>query len=360
MTGPVAPATAGGPALPGADVLKALAAQLIVLHHLALYGPMADHAWPLAPALFAALAEHGRYAVQVFLVLGGYFAARSLAPAGHWPDGQGLWAVLWRRYLRLVLPLVPVLLLAVAAAALARAWMTHPATPAAPGAGQVLAQLLLLQDLLGLESLSAGLWYLSIDLQLYGVLALLLVAGARLDRHRPGREPLAPWLLFAGVAVSALWVNRWSSWDVVAPYFLASYGLGALLHWWQGRPWRLLAVALLVLAALALDHRIRLALALAVAAGLWLQLAWPARTPAVAPAIVRWLSRTSYALFLVHYPVGLVVNAGFERWLPHQPAVQAVGVVAAWAASLAVAGLFHRVVEAPLARHAQRLRPGRA
>ena len=32
------------------NVLKAVAAQLIVLHHLAFYGPMADLARPLLPA----------------------------------------------------------------------------------------------------------------------------------------------------------------------------------------------------------------------------------------------------------------------------------------------------------------------
>lgn len=346
-------------AIPVADALKAVAAQVIVLHHLALYGPMADHAWPLAPGIFGALAEHGRYAVQVFLVLGGYFAARSLAPQGRWPDGRALPARLARRYLRLVLPLVPVLALAIAAAALARAWMAHPATPAAPGLAQVLAHLFLLQDLLGLESLSAGLWYLAIDLQLYALLAVLLLLGTWLDRWRgvPAR-PAAPWLLLAGVAVSALWINRWPAWDVAAPYFLAAYGLGALVHWWRDRPWHLLALALLVLLALGLEFRARLALALAVAAVLWWQVAraGPAARPSM-PAVVGWLSRISYAVFLVHYPVCLVVNAVFERWLPHEPAVQAAGVLLAWASSVAAGAAFHRGVEAPLGRWAQRLPP---
>jgi hypothetical protein len=35
------------------DTLKALACQLIVLHHLAFYGPMSDHAYSLAPDLIS-------------------------------------------------------------------------------------------------------------------------------------------------------------------------------------------------------------------------------------------------------------------------------------------------------------------
>ncbi|NBO77933.1 MAG: acyltransferase, partial [Betaproteobacteria bacterium] len=52
------------------DLLKALACSLIVLHHLAFYGPMSDHADDLFPGIFDWLSQHGRLAVQVFLVLG--------------------------------------------------------------------------------------------------------------------------------------------------------------------------------------------------------------------------------------------------------------------------------------------------
>jgi len=48
------------------DALKAVAFQLIVLHHLAFYGPMSDHAYPLAPALISWLSQDARMAVQAF------------------------------------------------------------------------------------------------------------------------------------------------------------------------------------------------------------------------------------------------------------------------------------------------------
>ena len=55
---------------------------VIVLHHLAFYGPMSDHAAPLMPGLIHWLADPARMVVQVFLVVGGYLAALSLAPEG--------------------------------------------------------------------------------------------------------------------------------------------------------------------------------------------------------------------------------------------------------------------------------------
>ena len=64
------------------DALKAIAVQLIVLHHLAFYGPMSDNAYKLAAAAISWLSQDVRIAVQAFLVIGGFLAARRLAPGG--------------------------------------------------------------------------------------------------------------------------------------------------------------------------------------------------------------------------------------------------------------------------------------
>lgn len=131
--------------LPLIDALKVVASQLIVLHHLAFYGPMADHAAPLMPGLVDWLAEQARIAVQVFLVVGGYLAVQRLAPTGRLAATPRVLARLVERYLRLVLPLALALLLAIAAAAIARVWMDHDSVPPAPGALQVLSHLFLAQ-----------------------------------------------------------------------------------------------------------------------------------------------------------------------------------------------------------------------
>ena len=60
------------------DLLKAIGCVLIVLHHLAFYGPMSDHADDLFPGIFDWLSQHGRLAVQVFLVCSGFLTAASL------------------------------------------------------------------------------------------------------------------------------------------------------------------------------------------------------------------------------------------------------------------------------------------
>lgn len=63
------------------DGLKVVAAQLIVLHHIVLYAPMADVlAWPSVRDF---LIDEARFVVQIFLVIGGYLAAQGLSRHTH-------------------------------------------------------------------------------------------------------------------------------------------------------------------------------------------------------------------------------------------------------------------------------------
>jgi peptidoglycan/LPS O-acetylase OafA/YrhL len=354
------------------DLFKAVACQLIVLHHLAFYGPMADHADALAPALFQWLYDHARVAVQVFLVVSGYLCAQRLAPQARWSAHRSLPGELGQRYLRLVLPYAAMLVLAVAASALARRWMVHDSLSDPPTLTAVLAHLLLLHDLLDIEALSAGVWYVAIDLQLFALLALLLAGCAALERRwvRPATAPAtaaatpgwAPAVVVAGVALSLLGFNREPDWDEAAPYFFGAYGLGVLACWWRGgllvpaRRWSWAVMALIAL-ALVVEWRSRIAVAGLTALAL-MHARWPQRLALAAPAgqAIGTLGRISYAVFLVHFPVCLVVNALFTRFLPLAPEVQLLGVLAAWGCSVAAGAAFHHRVEAPLMRWVSSLR----
>ncbi|MGH8034482.1 MAG: acyltransferase family protein, partial [Lysobacterales bacterium] len=150
--------------LPGIDALKGLACAMIVWHHLAFYGPMSDVVHPIVPGLTGWLYDYGRMAVQVFLVVGGFLAAGSLAPGGVATFGPAGRLIL-RRYRRLVPPFLVALAVSVLVAALVRPWFEHASVPAAPTLVQLLAHVLLLQDVLGQEALSAGVWYVAIVLQ---------------------------------------------------------------------------------------------------------------------------------------------------------------------------------------------------
>lgn len=337
---------------PYIDLLKAGASQLIILHHLAFYGPMSDSAGQLLPGLMSWLSEYGRMAVQVFLVVGGFLAARSLAP--DWtPRSFDLLTTVRRRYLKLGIPLMAALALALACAALARQWMTHHSLPDTPAPLQVLAHVLLLQDVLGLEALSAGVWYVAIDFQLFTLLAGVTWLLARAGRRFPGTEAWLPMAVFGLMVASVFHFNRLAQWDSWALYFFGAYGAGALTYWsgLRSRPagaaWLLPLMLLTLALALWLDYRPRLWVVLG--SVVFLALAQRSRLgrdwqPSV---VVRTLAGSSYSVFLVHFPVCLLVNAAFVKAGITDPLANLFGMMLAWLASIGVGIAFHALVEGP-------------
>lgn len=324
------------------DACKAIAAQLIVLHHLSAYGPLAEAAREVAPMLMTWLFEYGRIAVQVFLVVGGFLAARGLAPTGE-PRFTNPLTVIWRRYLRLVLPFLAALALAMLAAAWVRPLLDDDFVPGAPGFVQWLSHALLLHGVLDQDALSAGVWYVAIDFQLFSLMALALWLG------RLGGMPfLAPVAVLA-LAVASLFVfNRNPEWDNWGVYFFGSYGLGAAA-WWASARGRMASwlgvIAAVAVAALVLDFRLRIAVALAVALALGFarRTGWLERWPRA--EVFEFLGRISYSLFLVHFPVCLVANALIARLESITPLQALGGVLLTWGASVLLATVFFRYVE---------------
>lgn len=342
------------------NLLKAVAAQLIVLHHLAFYGPMADYVRPVFPDLIGWLGDSARIAVQVFLVIGGFLAAKSLAPAGL-PHHARPFNAIWRRYAKLAPPFIVATLIAAAASALAARWMTHDSISAPVTLAQLAAHAVLLHGVLDYPSLSAGAWYVAIDFQLYAALVLLLwLAGLLVGKRAV--QWLMPLVVATGITLSLLHFNVDAGWDNWAPYFFGSYGLG-LMAWWASDPQRkpgavtliVLAALLPALVALVLEFRSRIALALVVACVLLVAGRIKTSSSGCAWQAINGLGKISYAIFLIHFPVCLLVNAAFTRFVPADPAWQALGMLVAWSTSVLAGAMFHRWVEAPLGRGVQRL-----
>ncbi len=264
--------------MPLLDAVKGVACLLIVGHHLVRYGPLAEGAAPLAPRLFAWLSEDGRLAVQVFLVIAGFLAAASLAPAGLLRSDRSALRALYQRYGRLVMPYLAALICTVLVAAAVRPWLDDEAVPGTPSLPQLIAHGLLLQDLLGYEALLGGclaMWRSTSSCSPWPSRSLPWPDWMQRRWNMPRAMARARWLgvaLVAGLVVGSLLVfNRQASLDITAIYFFGAYGLG-MLGYWIGRatrdiPWRsaVAVVGMLGLAALAVDWRSRIALALVTA-----------------------------------------------------------------------------------------------
>lgn len=292
-------------------------------------------------------------AVQVFLVISGFLAVASLAPQGVLTLRNPL-AALGRRYVGVALPYVVALGVAVACSALARHGMAHDSVPDPAALSQWVAHALLLHSVLDIDSLSAGVWYVAIDFQLFVLLVGLLWLGRWLGRN--GAAWLSMALVIALGVASMLYFNLSADWDMWGLYFFGAFAAGCLAYWaaereapvWVG----VYALVWLVLAVLALQihFRERLALALAVAVCLWMarRQGWLSTWPR--SAVLGYLGRISYGVFLMNFPVSLLVNAAFTRWVAPEPWVQTVGVGLAWLACVVAGALFHHAVEVPIRR----------
>jgi len=268
------------------DGLKVLASQLIVLHHIVLYAPMAQVLAPGWPATAGFLGGEARYVVQLFLVIGGYLAAQGLArPQAPLPR------LLWARWLRLV-PMLAVALLAVLAAT-----------------------------------------------------ALLPRTGGQ----PPWQGPL-PWAVAALALASLAWFNRDSALDMWGLYFFNAYGLGVLAAWaGRSRAlaglFALLCALHLADALLAARPRAGLAALTAVALALW---AGRGALRGPLQRWLAYWSDASYGVFLIHYAVIVAATALWLRLPSGGPAAAWALLFGCWAASLAAGAALQRFVGRPL------------
>ena len=369
------------------DLFKAIAAQVIVWHHLVLYGPLARAARPQAEGLIAWLQRDGPAAVYAFLVIGGFLAASVLLPEPtptRGPVGPVAYlSQVWARYRRLAPPYLVALVCAIAAAAFARQGMIDPDTPAAPALEDLLAHVLLLQSLLDVPALSAGVWYVAADLLLFSLLAAIAWAGRAIAGRvgpRRGATVVIGLVLMLALLGWAFWcrIPALDDWPI---YFFGAYGLGVIARWSRSErfdPGRFPAshgdaarwgwiATVLALGAIALWPEIRprafVAVVVAVVlAGLprrgWDRASSSVAAPSGLSLIRRGLkaaSRRSYALFLIHYPVSLVAGTLFANWVAGQGAsarqgggiggAALIGLVLTWVACLLASDLLYRLVE---------------
>ena len=333
--------------LPLLDAMKGLGCIAIVLHHLAVYGPMSDVVRGDFPAIIGGLEIYGRLAVQMFFVLAGFLVAAQLAPEGQ-PSTSSTTSALGlilKRYRRLVTPFVFAIACAILITAIVRPWFVHDSLSAPPSLAQLLAHALLLHDLTGVEALSAGVWYVAIDFQLFIFTVLLTAFSARVA---PTWRWVFPCLMIA-LAAASLWVlNRHNQYEDYAPYFFGAYALGMLAYWSTRNTLGgifLLTIATLGSVALWLQFRnpIVVALATAIIVALAGQCGWLAQWPR--PGLLTWLGQRSYSIFLIHYGFVIGMNALWARLFPTGVLINAVGMMLAVLISVGAGALLYRYVE---------------
>ncbi len=332
--------------VPLIDPVKAIAAQVIVLHHMMFYSGMRGPLEDAFPIVVGFLADPARYAVQVFLVIGGFLGMQGLLKRlekgnGHTSspmDFAELAKGLFNRYKRLVRPYA----IAMLVACLMLVWVQgiDPVIELTPAnAQQLLAHLLLLHNLLDIPALSAGVWYVAIDFQLFAMGLLMLQAALWLGQGNTTHA--RRWLfglLTAVTVASLLMFNRDADLDRYGIFFFGSYGLGMLAAWAVAQRREMDAALLaagLVGIALTLQYRERLWVTLATVAFLLVAPRVKALPSWFDGKAGQFFQQSSYALFLVHYPLSILLFAVIDQMFLMGTAQNLTALVVCWATFMA-------------------------
>jgi len=217
-------------------------------------------------------------------------------------------------------PYVIALLLTIACAWVARFWVKDEFVGQSETLAQFLSHLLFLQGILGLDSISAGVWYVAIDWQLYAILALML-------GMFPGFRSLI-WMLTIFCVASLLYFNRLGTYENYFIYFMGPYGLGILAQLSKNyadpkvnrfaRIFLGIVTAVIVLSSF---HQIWvrniLALVVSLALIIWGNRAYQDHKHMKYHKLVNailWSSRRSYCAFLLHFSFILLANTLYIAW----------------------------------------------
>jgi peptidoglycan/LPS O-acetylase OafA/YrhL len=343
------------------DGIRGIAAVGIACYHIHRYGPLGDAADRLLPTVVSAGLSYSWIGVQCFLVIAGFVAAHSLRKTHLTPSLIGNFAL--RRMVRLGFAYWAIVLVVLGLNEFAIRFLRDYSLAGEVSWHHALAQFLFVQDIFRFGNISAGLWFVAIDLQ-FGMAFILLVG---LGQWLAGQASLSKWprgiallaLTAPFGAMSAFYFNLDANNDALIHYYFHLPVLGALAWWALDRKvpheafW-IYSGALLV----SLIIHWRPEIVVATIAGVALYLAghgnWLQSGLAGQP--FQYLGRTSYSLFLVHYPVSwIILRFGYD--LTGSDPTAAVGwLVLAFAGSLGAAHAFFHMVEAPANRLSRRLK----
>jgi peptidoglycan/LPS O-acetylase OafA/YrhL len=345
------------------DLLKVFAALIIILHHLSSYGQIAEDARAFLPGVMNFLFEYGRYAVQIFLVMAGYLATQSLTRFANTKfSSQNLLRVIINRYLRLFAPYTAALVFTIFCAWIARFWVNDEFVGEQETLGQFLAHLFFLQGILGLDSISAGVWYVAIDWQLYSVLAILLISFSSYQA--------LIWFISIIATCSLLYFNRYNQFEAYFIYFIGSYSLGVLAYLAknftdkkiQGLA-KFVLIALGVIIVISTLHQVWLrnflAWFVAIALLVWGNTNYPNLLPSSSKfeafilRSIAWASPRSYCAFLIHFAFILLANTLYisSGIHTHESGLIAIGLMLGVVVCSAItANYMYRWVEIPSAK----------
>ena len=346
------------------DALRGIAAVAVLCHHLynnsELQGPLSR----ALPHIVTGTFNFGAHGVQIFFVISGFVISCSLRRTRVTPRSALSFAI--RRQVRLD----PAYWVMLAFGTLSMWFAAHAhqyqRQYPRPSAGDFLASLFYLQNILHRRGIVGVAWTLCLEIQFYLVFIGLLAIGQRVGK-RQNMVGAAP-IVVAGTAVLSAFAQGWAvhtgrlglldmSWFVYTWYMFA---LGILAYWCSERyapAWLFIvpsAVALVGGCWLGFDRMIVAASTSLIIYGLGA--GGQLRSWSLGP-VVQYFGAISYSLYLVHLEVLARIYKTAIHWTGLSAGPAVCWFVVAGVTSVIVAHLFHHWVEEPTRKLASRLKP---
>lgn len=343
------------------DAMRGGAALMVLFFHLLFNSPQTDLLRSSAPMVFVEISRYLAHGVAIFFVISGFVICYSVRRLPLTFAAAGNFAL--RRQVRLDPPyyvvIAGILLIALAE--------SHVAGLEARTftVGQVLLNMVYLQDIVEVPAVVAVAWTLCIEVQFYLVLILVMLATRRWRGHRStqGTAVRVAVLAIGGVSLAMPWLG-WST----GPWFLG--------YWWMfalgmSIAWVLLAeissrvgwliAGVCFLNCIALNLRTPEALG-----GYWA--AWLTAVVLLVAARTGWISATmprplvllgawTYSLYLVHLTVIDVVMGALFKVTGDSTAAAWMAYAIGFFCSILAAWLLYALVERRSVIWAQKLKP---
>lgn len=339
------------------DAVRGIAAIGIASFHIHRYGPLPQAADSVIPSILQYILNNAWVGVQVFFVIAGFVLAYRLRAVHLSTVLCGKFVL--RRILRLGLPYWATVVFVALLNVYAIKCLADESLAGQVGWTHLISQFVFCQDILGYGNLSAGMWFVAIDLQ-FGLLFVVLVGLSQWlsggGSTGSGRARLAILIAIICPALLAMsFFNLDDDYDEWIQYFFHMPVLGAVA-WWtlEGRLPRIAFWAYLGAMLLGLAICWRAELVIAAIAGVALYGAGRMQILDFPVSLAfQQLGKLSYSLFLIHYPISWIVMMVGYRLTGTQPTWAAFWLVASLAASLLAAQLLHVFVESPANRLAR-------
>ncbi|QJW35992.1 acyltransferase family protein [Cellulosimicrobium protaetiae] len=347
------------------DAMRGAASVSVLLFHLFRSPPQADVLAATFPAFWVTVSDLARSGVAVFFVISGFVIAYTTRDLGTRARDGARFAL--RRQVRLDPPYYVMIAVVVALSGLER--LVPGLETRSFSAGDVLLNMVYLQDIVGAEPVLAVAWTLCLEVQFYLVVVLLVWITGRV---LPGPARTAARGLAVSVAAIALGVVSLALPFLGTdggPWFIGTWWMfcyGAVVAWFMiGR----LPFAVVVAASAVVGLWCLAVTLWAPVADPWGShwFAWLTGVTILAllvtrtmswrpPRAVLYLGTLSYSLYLVHLPVVDTVMAGAYKVTGESAAGALAAYVVAGAVAFGAAAILHRWVETPAMHWATRLK----